>query len=95
MKLHEYQSKDLLSRFGVPVPEGDVTSDYSEAKAIAEACAKLDGAHAEGYRKRAERQAQDIVELQKKLKSARGVVPVSAPDDLANRLASLYGLPAS
>lgn len=36
MKLHEYQSKDLLSRFGVPVPEGDVTSDYSEAKAIAE-----------------------------------------------------------
>jgi hypothetical protein len=49
----------------------------------------------EGYRKRAERQAQDIVELQKKLKSARGVVPVSAPDDLANRLASLYGLPAS
>lgn len=36
MKLHEYQSKELLSRFGVPVPEGEVTSDYSEAKAIAE-----------------------------------------------------------
>lgn len=36
MKLHEYQSKDLLSKFGVPVPDGDVTSDPVEAKAIAE-----------------------------------------------------------
>lgn len=36
MKLHEYQSKELLSRFGVPVPAGDVTSDPAEAKAIAE-----------------------------------------------------------
>lgn len=36
MKLHEYQSKDLLSRFGVPVADGDVTSDPSEVKAIAE-----------------------------------------------------------
>ncbi len=36
MKLHEYQSKELLSKFGVPVPEGDVTHDYSEAKVIAE-----------------------------------------------------------
>lgn len=36
MKLHEYQSKELLSRYGVPVPDGEVTNDYSEAKAIAE-----------------------------------------------------------
>src|SRR3954471_601477 len=36
MKLHEYQSKELLARFGVPVPQGDVTSDYTEARAIAE-----------------------------------------------------------
>ncbi len=36
MKLHEYQSKELLARFGVPVPQGDVTSDPSEAKKIAE-----------------------------------------------------------
>jgi succinyl-CoA synthetase beta subunit len=36
VKLHEYQSKDLLSRFGVPVPAGDVTSNPSEVKAIAE-----------------------------------------------------------
>jgi succinyl-CoA synthetase beta subunit len=36
MKLHEYQSKDLLAKFGVPVPAGEVTKDPSEAKAIAE-----------------------------------------------------------
>ncbi len=36
MKLHEYQSKELLSRFGVPVPAGEVTSDPNEARAIAE-----------------------------------------------------------
>lgn len=36
MKLHEYQSKDLLSKYGVPVPEGDVTSDYTQVKAMAD-----------------------------------------------------------
>lgn len=36
MKLHEYQSKELLSRYGVPVPSGDVTSDPLEARSIAE-----------------------------------------------------------
>ncbi|MBV6457636.1 MAG: Succinate--CoA ligase [GDP-forming] subunit beta [Fimbriimonadaceae bacterium] len=36
MKLHEYQSKDLLSRFGVPVPEGDVATDGAAARSIAE-----------------------------------------------------------
>jgi succinyl-CoA synthetase beta subunit len=36
MKLHEYQSKDLLARYGVPVAEGDVTSDPNEVKQIAE-----------------------------------------------------------
>ncbi|MGV3616563.1 MAG: ADP-forming succinate--CoA ligase subunit beta [Fimbriimonas sp.] len=36
MKLHEYQSKELLSKYGVPVPQGEVTSDFAEARAIAE-----------------------------------------------------------
>lgn len=36
MKLHEYQSKDLLARYGVPVPRGDVTSDPEEARRIAD-----------------------------------------------------------
>lgn len=36
MKLHEYQSKDLLSSFGVVVPGGDVTSNPDEARQIAD-----------------------------------------------------------
>ena len=36
MKLHEYQSKDLLARYGVAVPAGEVTADFAEARAIAE-----------------------------------------------------------
>jgi len=36
MKLHEYQSKDLLAKYGVPVPGGRVTSDPAEATRIAE-----------------------------------------------------------
>ncbi len=36
MKLHEYQSKELLARFSVPVAAGEVTSDATHAKAIAE-----------------------------------------------------------
>lgn len=36
MKLHEYQSKDLLAKYGVVVPGGRVTSDSAEAKKIAE-----------------------------------------------------------
>lgn len=35
MKLHEYQSKDVLARFGVPVPGGRVASDAETARAIA------------------------------------------------------------
>jgi len=36
MKLHEYQSKELLEKFGVPVPRGKVATDARTAKAIAE-----------------------------------------------------------
>lgn len=36
MKLHEYQSKDLLARYGVPVPGGEVATNAAEARAIAE-----------------------------------------------------------
>jgi succinyl-CoA synthetase beta subunit len=36
MKLHEYQSKELLSQYGVPVPGGDVTDNRDDARRIAE-----------------------------------------------------------
>ena len=35
MKIHEYQAKALLREFGVPVPNGDVATTPSDAKAIA------------------------------------------------------------
>lgn len=35
MKLHEYQSKDLLSKFGVPVPKGDVADNGAQAGKLA------------------------------------------------------------
>lgn len=35
MKLHEYQSKELLARYGIPVPRGEVTDHAEEAEAIA------------------------------------------------------------
>jgi succinyl-CoA synthetase beta subunit len=34
MKVHEYQAKELLSRYGVPVPKGRVTHTIDEAEAI-------------------------------------------------------------
>lgn len=36
MKLHEYQSKQIFSRYGVPIPKGKVASTASEARHIAE-----------------------------------------------------------
>src|SRR5512147_27857 len=36
MKLHEYQSKQLFAKYGIPIPKGRVATTASEAKAIAE-----------------------------------------------------------
>jgi succinyl-CoA synthetase beta subunit len=36
MKLHEYQSKHLFAKYGIPIPKGRVAATSSEAKAIAE-----------------------------------------------------------
>jgi len=36
MKLHEYQAKQLLSRFGVAVPAGSAATNVDEAVAAAE-----------------------------------------------------------
>ncbi|MFN3308789.1 MAG: ADP-forming succinate--CoA ligase subunit beta [Anaerolineales bacterium] len=36
MKLHEYQSKQLFARYGIPIPKGRVASTAQEAKQIAE-----------------------------------------------------------
>jgi succinyl-CoA synthetase beta subunit len=40
MKIHEYQAKQILAKFGVTVPRGDVITNADEAHAVAK---KLDG----------------------------------------------------
>ncbi len=35
MKVHEHQAKELLARYGVPVPHGRVAASADEAAAIA------------------------------------------------------------
>jgi succinyl-CoA synthetase beta subunit len=35
MKVHEYQAKSVLARYGVPVPRGEVTDNPDEAREIA------------------------------------------------------------
>lgn len=40
MKLHEYQSKQLFARYGIPIPQGEVASTPGEARAIAEKLGK-------------------------------------------------------
>jgi len=35
MKIHEYQAKAILARYGVPVPRGEVTFNPAEARDIA------------------------------------------------------------
>src|SRR5918994_3941156 len=36
MKIHEYQAKALLARYGVPVPQGEVVFNAAEAAAAAQ-----------------------------------------------------------
>ena len=36
MKLHEYQSKQIFARYGIPIPKGKVAATAQEAKQIAE-----------------------------------------------------------
>ncbi len=36
MKLHEYQSKQIFARYGIPIPKGRVAATAAEAKQIAE-----------------------------------------------------------
>ena len=36
MKIHEYQAKEVLRRYGVATPRGKVTEDASRAAAICE-----------------------------------------------------------
>src|SRR5881296_1568719 len=36
MKIHEYQAKAILGKYGVPVPQGEVVFDAADATGVAE-----------------------------------------------------------
>ena len=36
MNLHEYQSKQIFSRYGIPIPRGRIAANAAEVKQIAE-----------------------------------------------------------
>jgi succinyl-CoA synthetase beta subunit len=36
MKIHEYQAKQILARYGVPIPAGEAITNASDARAVAE-----------------------------------------------------------
>ena len=36
MKIHEYQAKQLLKQYGVPIPEGQVASNPEEVRSVAQ-----------------------------------------------------------
>src|SRR5271170_6974859 len=36
MKIHEYQAKAILTRYGVPTPQGEVAFTKEEARAVAD-----------------------------------------------------------
>lgn len=40
MKLHEYQSKRIFAKYGIPIPEGEVATTPAEARQIAERLGK-------------------------------------------------------
>ena len=77
MKIHEYQAKDVLRSFGVPVPKGRVAMTADEARAIAE---ELGG--------RAVVKAQVHAGGRGK---AGGVKVVSTPDEAAQFAGQLLG----
>ena len=37
MKIHEYQAKEILKKFGVPIPQGKPVLTFNEAEAAAKA----------------------------------------------------------
>ena len=77
MKVHEYQAKALMAKFGIPVPKGGVAATPDEAKKVAK---DLGGSvvvkaqvHAGGRGK------------------AGGVKVVSSPDEAAEFAKSILG----
>jgi len=78
MKIHEFQAKEILARYGVPVPLGQVTSSPAEARDIAK-----------GIGKPVVVKAQVLVGGRGK---AGGVKYAATPDDAEARAADILGM---
>ncbi len=79
MKIHEYQAKELLRKFGVPVPNGKLAKSSEEAKQIAESLGTMPVVvkaqiHAGGRGK------------------GGGVKLVKSPDEAAERTKEMLGM---
>ena len=91
MKVHEYQAKAILARYGVPVPRGEVTDRPDEAREIAQrlggrAVVKAQihaGRPRQGRRRQAREDPDEAYELAKKI---LGMTLVTAQTGPAGRL---------
>jgi len=88
MKIHEYQAKALLARYGVPVPRGEVAYTVEEAEAAAK---KIGGSvvvkaqiHAGGRGKgggvKVAKDAAEAVEIAKKILGMTLVTHQTGPE---------------
>src|ERR1700685_3210350 len=88
MKIHEYQAKAILAKYGVPVPRGEVAFTVDEAEAAAK---KIGGSvvvkaqiHAGGRGKgggvKVAKDALDAVEIARKMRSMRLVTHQAGPE---------------
>ncbi len=78
MKIHEYQAKDIMRQFGVPIPPGEVATTPDQAR---ETAARIGG--------RVAVKAQVLVGGRGK---AGGVKLASTPDEAAEKTAAILGM---
>jgi len=89
MKVHEYQAKELLASFGVPVPRGGVASSPEEAAAVAERLGTLPvavkaqihaGCWGNGGGGTLPRSVDEVLELAAKIIGMKLVTPQTGPE---------------
>ncbi|MFH0809006.1 MAG: ADP-forming succinate--CoA ligase subunit beta [Pseudomonadota bacterium] len=89
MKVHEYQAKQLLARFGVSTPRGDVATSADEAVAVAQELATLPvvvkaqihaGGRGKGGGVKLARSLDEVRELAGRILGMRLVTPQTGPE---------------
>ena len=89
MKIHEYQAKEVLARFGVPVPRGKVATSVDEAVAHAESLggeqwvvkAQIHaGGRGKGGGVKLANSIQEVRERAEKILGMQLITPQNAPD---------------